>query len=117
MSTNIVENFDNDIKKVIDLIVLDKTEEACGFFNDVVFKKYEKDIRDKGNPLVFFEIFFSEMDDYLNNKGAMILGNVDKNNIVGSYNSDYIEDLKMAFKKEEEKNLKREIKKKFILNF
>lgn len=101
MSTNIVENFDNDIKKVMNFILLDKTEEARVFFNNIIFKKYEKNIRDKENPLVFFEIFFSELDDYLNNKGAVILNNIGKDSIVGSYNSDYKEDLKLALKKQQ----------------
>lgn len=103
MEDNMVENFNKDIEKAIDFIKLDKKEEARKFFNAVIFKKYEKSIRDKESPLVFFEIFFSELDDYLNNKPATILGSVNKDNIIGSYHSDYQEDLKMALKKEKEK--------------
>lgn len=99
MSNNTIENFNNDIKKAIDLIISDKKEDARKFFNDVIFKKYEKCIRDKKSPLVFFEIFFSQLDDYLNSDSAVILGNVKKDDIVGSFYSDYQDDLKLALKK------------------
>ena len=106
MNNSIIKNFNNDIKKVIDLINSDKKENARKFFNTVIFKKYEKGIRDKESPLVFFEIFFSELDDYLNNEPAIILGVINKDNIIGSYYSDYQEDLKIALKKEREKKIK-----------
>lgn len=103
MNNNVVENFNNDIKKVINLIKDDKQKEACLFFNEIVFKKYEKNIRDKENPLVFFEIFFTDLDNYLNNEATIALGVINKNSIIGSYYSDYQEDLKLALKKEQEK--------------
>lgn len=106
MNTSIVKNFDNDIKKVMNFIVLDKRDEARDYFNKIIFKKYEKDIRNKENSLIFFEISFSELDDYLNNKGAAILNNTNKDNVVGSYNSDYREDLKLALEMEQRKNKK-----------
>ena len=103
---NVVKDFDDKIKEVMELITLDKKEKAREFFNNEILKTYERDIRDKKNPLVFFEIFFSELDDYLNNKGAVILDNINKDNIVGSYNSDYKEDLKLALGMEQRENKK-----------
>ena len=100
---NIVKNFNDDVKKVINFIEADRLEEARRFFNDVIFKKYGKYVRDKESPLVFFEIFFTELDEYLNSEGARISGSVSKDEIIGSYYSDYQEDLKLAIEKEKNK--------------
>lgn len=96
---NLVSEFDKDIKKTIGFIEADKHTEAQKFFNDIVFGKYEKEIRKKESPLVFFEIFFSELDDYLNNNSAIILGVIKKEDVLSSFYSDYQEDLKLAIKK------------------
>ncbi|MDD5032599.1 MAG: hypothetical protein PHC85_00560 [Candidatus Pacebacteria bacterium] len=100
MSKNLVENFNDDIKKVMEFINSDKKDEARVFFNDIIFKKYGKLIRDKENPLVFFEIFFTELDDYLNNEGAIMLGVISKNDILKDY-SGYKEDLRLALEREQ----------------
>lgn len=98
----IVNDFNSDIRIVIDLIQADKIEEARSFFNNDIVKKYEKEVRDKKSPLVFFEIFFTEIDDYLNNEVAKILGVITKDDIVGSFYGDYKEDLKLAINKEQD---------------
>ncbi len=100
----IVDDFNNDIKIVIGFIQADKVEDARSFFNNDIVKKYEKEIRDKKSPIVFFEIFFTEIDDYLNNDVAKILGVIKKDDIVRSFYGDYVEDLKLAINKEQGQN-------------
>ena len=85
------------------LALLEKRQEAKArdLFNRDIFHKY-KDIKgfDFDNPLSRFVFFFYILDEFLNNSSARILGVSIMEDVVGSYYSDFQEDVKEALRQE-----------------
>jgi hypothetical protein len=78
-SDQTVENFHALIEAVIGLIRSGDDEQARTLFNQELFPKY--------NSLVFL---YGEMDKFLNSPGAKIIGMIDRDTVLGTYDSDYM---------------------------
>ncbi len=92
-----VQEFNDDMQKVVKLIEDHNDDEARSYFNAVVYQKYS-DIQgsDSDNPLSIVILFFFDLDEYLNNEGARTLGVTSREYIIGSFYSDYRDALTEA---------------------
>jgi hypothetical protein len=84
-----VENFHNLIEAVIGLIRSGDDEQARTLFNQELFPKYNTLVHDDER---FRNLFFlyGEMDKFLNSPSAKIIGMIDRDTVLGTYDSDYM---------------------------
>lgn len=80
--------FNSLIKRVIEFIECDKDEEAREVFNRDIFPEFKEIIWDTQNPLNKFVFLFCQLDEYLNNKGAIIANVINKEKVLDDYYGD-----------------------------
>lgn len=87
------KEFDILISSVLGLIKEDKLFEAKTMFNKDIFPKFRELVWEKTNPLNHFVFFFCELDEFLNNEGAKILGVSGEEKILDLYENEYKEEF------------------------
>ncbi len=97
--SSILIQFDTVIKKVIDLIEADQLEKARLLFNTEI-PRFEEDLR-HDTPLSSLISYYYDISDYLNKDSWRAIKPSLKEEIIGSYYSDYQEALKEALELEQ----------------
>ena len=93
-----VAQFDFDMNRIVSLLRDGDEAGARSIFNSEIFPRYEKILStDTNNPLSRVILFFYDLDEFLNNPTAKSYGVSTRENIIGSYYSDYQKDLEQAF--------------------
>ena len=97
MDNFLVDTFYADLEKVIGLISKNEIE-ARVIFNRDIYPRYKDAINDDKSSLRPLAFFFFELDEFLNNQNARLLGQSTKKEILGSFYSDFLGDLDEARK-------------------
>ena len=90
--------FDTTIAQIMEMIRADKDKEARVLFNSNIYPNFETYFKNDNTsePVVLDkQIFFYELDEYLNNEGAKTLRQTSREKIRDLYLS-YLEDKKTA---------------------
>lgn len=94
-SKDLIAEFDMAISRAVSLIESDPLA-AKNFFNNHIVPKFKGKVYSGTGPFIYFRIFFIQLDEYFNNEGSKIIGQVTKDSILKSYYSDYKDDLEKA---------------------
>jgi hypothetical protein len=97
-----VDAFEKDIRRVMALVIAHRDEEARELFNRELYDRYHQVMCGRANhPLKACTVYFLNLNEYINNEGAKILGVTDRRSTVSEYYWDFPTNLAEAKRREQ----------------